>query len=101
MSRRCFDQPSLADAFVRAYSKAGGFLDDSLKTIEWSAFDVLLAQINANAKGAPGYPYQTSSCDDAGRPVDEAEWLVRAPEVPVTTSDRKPPSSRWTKPLSR
>jgi hypothetical protein len=46
MSRRCFDQPSLADAFVKAYSKAGGFLEDLLKTIEWSAFDVLFAQLN-------------------------------------------------------
>ena len=27
-----------------------------LKTIEWSDFDVLFAQINANTKGAPGYP---------------------------------------------
>jgi IS5 family transposase len=27
-----------------------------LKTINWSAFDVLFAQINANTKGAPGYP---------------------------------------------
>jgi transposase, IS5 family len=56
MSRRCFTQPSLADAFVKAYSKAGGFLEDLQKTVEWSAFDVLLAQINANTKGAPGYP---------------------------------------------
>ena len=56
MSRRCFAQPSLADAFVKAYSRAGGFLEDLMKTIEWSAFDVLFAQINANTKGAPGYP---------------------------------------------
>ena len=56
MSRRCFAQPSLADAFVKAYSKGGGFLEDLLKTMEWSAFEVLFAPINANAKGAPGYP---------------------------------------------
>ena len=56
MSRRCFAQPSLADAFVKAYSKGGGFLEDLLKTIEWSAFEVLFTPINANAKGAPGYP---------------------------------------------
>jgi hypothetical protein len=55
MTRRCFAQSSLADAFVRAYSTPGGFLEDLLKTIEWSAFDVLFAQINANTKGAPGY----------------------------------------------
>ena len=28
MSRRCFAQSSFADAFVKAYSKAGGFLED-------------------------------------------------------------------------
>ena len=56
MSRRCFAQSSFADAFVKAYSKAGGFLEDLQQTIEWSAFDVLFAQINANTKGAPGYP---------------------------------------------
>ncbi len=56
MSRRCFSQPSLADAFIKAYSKGSGFLEDLLKTIEWSAFEVLFARINANAKGAPGYP---------------------------------------------
>jgi 1,4-dihydroxy-2-naphthoate octaprenyltransferase len=55
MSRRCLDQPSFADPFVRAYSKAGGFLEDLLKTIEWSAFAVLFSQINANTKGAPTY----------------------------------------------
>jgi hypothetical protein len=54
MSRRCCDQPSLADAFVKAYSKAGGILEDLLKALEWSTFDVLFAQINANNKGAPG-----------------------------------------------
>lgn len=56
MSRRCFSQPSLADAFVKAYSKPGGFLEDVTKTIEWSACDVLFGQINANTLGAPGYP---------------------------------------------
>ena len=40
MSRRSFSQPSLADAFVKAYSKGGGFLEDLMKTIEWSAFEV-------------------------------------------------------------
>lgn len=56
MTRRCFDQPSLADAFVKAYSKGGGFLEDIAKTIDWSAIDVLFSQINAKALGAPGYP---------------------------------------------
>ena len=56
MSRRSFSQPSLADAFVKAHSKGGGFLEDLMKTIEWSAFEVLFSQINANTKGAPGYP---------------------------------------------
>ena len=31
MSRRCFNQPSLADAFVKAYSRAGGFLEEITK----------------------------------------------------------------------
>jgi len=42
MSRRNFSQPSLADAFVKAYSRGGGFLEEIAKTFEWSAFDVLL-----------------------------------------------------------
>lgn len=37
MSRRCFNQPSLADAFVKAYSRSGGFLDEIAKTFDWSA----------------------------------------------------------------
>jgi len=56
MSRRCFSQPSFADAFVKAYSKGGGFLEALTKTIEWSAFEVLFRPINANTMGAPGYP---------------------------------------------
>ena len=56
MSRRCFAQPSFADAFVKAYSKGGGFLEDLTKTIKWSAFEVLFARINAHPRGAPGYP---------------------------------------------
>jgi len=59
MSRRCLAQPSLADAFVKAYSKGSGFLEDLLKTTEWSAFEALFAPINANAKGAPRYPPPT------------------------------------------
>jgi len=43
MSRRNFDQPSLADAFVKAYSRAGGFLEGIAETFEWAAFDVLTA----------------------------------------------------------
>ena len=39
--RRIFSQPSLADAFVKAYSRAVGFLEDIAKTFEWAAFDVL------------------------------------------------------------
>jgi hypothetical protein len=31
MSRRNFSQPSLADAFVKAYSRVGGFLEDIAK----------------------------------------------------------------------
>lgn len=56
MSRRCFSQPSLADAFVRAYSRGGGFLEEISKTFEWSSFAVLFAQINGAVNGAPGYP---------------------------------------------
>ena len=55
MSRKNFSQTSLADAFVKAYSEAGGFLEDLLKTFEWGAFDALLSNINSETKGAPGY----------------------------------------------
>ncbi len=56
MSHRCFAQSSLADAFVKAYSRSGGFLEDISKTFDWGALAVLLAQINGAVKGAPGYP---------------------------------------------
>ncbi len=56
MSRKNFSQSSLADAFVKAYSKGGGFLEDLSKTFEWAAFDALLSNINSETKGAPGYP---------------------------------------------
>lgn len=56
MSRRDLNQPSLADAFVKAYSKGGGFLEDVAKVIDWAAIDVLFAKINAKTLGAPGYP---------------------------------------------
>jgi hypothetical protein len=52
MSRRCFAQPSLADAFVKAYSRSGGFLEELTKTIEWAAFEVLFSQV--------GYPLHSS-----------------------------------------
>jgi hypothetical protein len=53
MTSRCFAQTSFADAFVKDYSKAGGFLEDLQQSIEWSTLDFLLAQINANTKCAP------------------------------------------------
>jgi len=56
MSHKNFTQSSLADAFVKAHTKGGGFLDAILKTFEWSAFAVLLSNINGETKGAPGYP---------------------------------------------
>jgi IS5 family transposase len=56
MSRRNFGQPSLADAFVKAYSRGGGFLEEIAKTFEWSAFDVLLRALHGSADGAPAYP---------------------------------------------
>src|SRR3974390_2407781 len=56
MSRRCFDQPSLADAFVKAYSRAGGFLEEITKTFDWSAFDVILRPLHSSCEGAPAYP---------------------------------------------
>ena len=34
MPRRCFNQASLADAFVKAYSRAGGFLEEITKTLD-------------------------------------------------------------------
>ena len=45
MSRRNFSQPSLADAFVDAYSRVGGFLEDIAKTFEWEAFGVLMGRL--------------------------------------------------------
>ena len=56
MSRRCFNQPSLADAFVKAYSRAGGFLEEITKTFDWSAFDVILRPLHSSCEGAPAYP---------------------------------------------
>jgi IS5 family transposase len=56
MSRRNFSQPSLADAFVKAYSRPGGFLEDITKTFEWSAFDVILRPLHSSSDGAPAYP---------------------------------------------
>ena len=56
MSHICFDQPSLADAFVKSYSRAGGFLEEIIKSFDWAALGVLLAQINGSAEGRPGYP---------------------------------------------
>jgi transposase, IS5 family len=56
MSRRNFSQPSLADAFVKAYSRAGGFLEDIAETFEWAAFDVLMRPLHSSSDGAPAYP---------------------------------------------
>lgn len=56
MSHLCFDQPSLADAFVKSYSRAGGFLEEIVKSFDWAALGVLLVQINGSAEGRPGYP---------------------------------------------
>jgi transposase, IS5 family len=56
MSRRSFSQPSLADAFVKAYSRGGGFLEEIAKTFEWSGFDVLLRGLHGALDGAPAYP---------------------------------------------
>ena len=56
MSRRNFSQPSLADAFVKVYSRAGGFLEDIAKTFEWAAFDVLMRPLHSSSDGAPAYP---------------------------------------------
>jgi IS5 family transposase len=55
MSRKNFAQSSLADAFVKAYSKSGGFLEDILQTPEWAAFASILANIHSETKRAPGY----------------------------------------------
>jgi IS5 family transposase len=56
MSRGNFSQPSLADAFVMAYSRVGGFLEDIAKTFEWAAFDVLMGPLHSSSDGAPAYP---------------------------------------------
>jgi len=55
MSRRCFNQPSLADAFVKAYSRSGGFLEEIAKTFDWPAFDVILPPLHSSCEGAPAY----------------------------------------------
>ncbi len=49
-------QPSLADAFVRAYSRAGGFLEDIGKTFDWAAIDVIMRPLHSSCEGAPAYP---------------------------------------------
>jgi hypothetical protein len=51
MSHRNFSQPSLADAFVKTYSRAGGFLEDIATTFEWAAFDVLMRHCIRLRKG--------------------------------------------------
>jgi transposase, IS5 family len=56
MTRRNFSQPSLAEAFVKAYSRVGGFLEDMAKTFEWAAFDVLMGPFHSSSDGAPAYP---------------------------------------------
>ena len=40
MSHLCFDQPSLADAFVKSYSRAGGFLEEIIKSFDWTALGI-------------------------------------------------------------
>ena len=56
MSRRNFSPSSLADAFVKTYSRVGGFLEDIAKTFEWAAFDVLMGPLHSSSDGAPAYP---------------------------------------------
>jgi len=56
MSRRNFSQPSLADAFVKAYSRGGGFLEEIAKTFEWAAFEVVMRPLHSSSDGAPAYP---------------------------------------------
>ena len=56
MSRRNFSQPSLADAFVNACSRVGGFLEDIAKTFEWAAFGVLMGRLHSSSDAAPAYP---------------------------------------------
>ena len=41
---------------VSGYAKGGGFLDRIEKAFAWSAFEALLAPIQASRRGAPGYP---------------------------------------------
>jgi hypothetical protein len=53
MSRRNFSQPSLADAFVKAYSRVGGFLEDIVKTFELAALDILMGPLHSSSDGAP------------------------------------------------
>jgi len=53
MSGRSFNQPSLTDAFVKAYSRAGGFLEEISKTFDWSAFDVILRPGHSSGEEDP------------------------------------------------
>jgi IS5 family transposase len=56
MSRRDLSQRSFVDAMVSRCGKGGGFLHRIEQAFDWSAFEALLAPIDASNRGAPGYP---------------------------------------------
>ena len=56
-NNRIGKQPTFARRrFVKAYSRAGGFLEEIVKTFDWSAFDVILRPLHSSCEGAPAYP---------------------------------------------
>ena len=56
MSHRCFNQASLAVAFVKACCRAGGFLEEITETFDRSAVDVIMGPLHSSSDGAPAYP---------------------------------------------
>ena len=41
---------------IKAYSRAGGFLDEIAKTFDWSAIDAIMRPLHSSDEGAPAYP---------------------------------------------
>jgi hypothetical protein len=56
MSRRNFSQPSLADAFVKAYSRGGGFFGRDRQDVRMERVRCVAARFRGASEGAPAYP---------------------------------------------
>jgi len=48
MSSRCFNQASLADAFVKACCRAGAILEEFAKTFDWPTIDLIMGGLDEN-----------------------------------------------------